>query len=139
MDEENKAPEGESAKKNAASAEETEENKNSAQNTQETDESTKKIICALGYLFGILFFLPLVLYPQDDFARFHANQALAVLIVTVAGEVVFGILCAFLPILGILCGVFGLAMFIACIYAVVGAAKGEKWNIPLIEKIRILK
>ena len=109
------------------------------QNTQISDESTKKIICALGYLFGILFFLPLVMYPQDDFARFHANQALAVLIVTVAGEVVFGILCAFLPILGILCGVFGLVMFIACIYAVVGAAKGEKWNIPLIEKIRILK
>ena len=139
MDEEKKTPEEDRTEKSTASPEEKEENKNSVQNTQISDESTKKIICALGYLFGILFFLPLVLYPQDDFARFHANRALAVLIVTVAGEVVFGILCAFLPILGILCGVFGLAMFIACIYAVVGAAKGEKWNIPLIEKIRILK
>lgn len=139
MDEEKKTPEEERTEKSTASPEEKEENKNSVQNTQISDESTKKIICAFGYLFGILFFLPLVLYPQDDFARFHANQALAVLIVTVAGEVVFGILCAFLPILGILCGVFGLVMFIACIYAVVGAAKGEKWNIPLIEKIRILK
>ena len=139
MDEEKKTPEEERTEKSTASPGEKEENKNSVQNTQISDESTKKIICAFGYLFGILFFLPLVLYPQDDFARFHANQALAVLIVTVAGEVVFGILCAFLPILGILCGVFGLAMFIACIYAVVGAAKGEKWNIPLIEKIRILK
>ena len=139
MDEEKKTPEEDRTEKSTASPEEKEENKNSVQNTQISDESTKKIICALGYLFGILFFLPLVLYPKDDFARFHANQALAVLIVTVAGEVVFGILCAFLPILGILCGVFGLAMFIACIYAVVGAAKGEKWNIPLIEKIRILK
>lgn len=139
MDEEKKTPEEERTEKSTASPEEKEENKNSVQNTQISDESTKKIICALGYLFGILFFLPLVLYPEDDFARFHANQALAVLIVTVAGEVVFGILCAFLPILGILCGVFGLVMFIACIYAVVGAAKGEKWNIPLIEKIRILK
>ena len=139
MDEEKKTPEEERTEKSTASPEEKEENKNSVQNTQISDESTKKIICAFGYLFGILFFLPLVLYPQDDFACFHANQALAVLIVTVAGEVVFGILCAFLPILGILCGVFGLAMFIACIYAVVGAAKGEKWNIPLIEKIRILK
>ena len=139
MDEEKKTPEEARTEKSTASPEGKEENKNSVQNTQISDESTKKIICALGYLFGILFFLPLVLYPQDDFARFHANQALAVLIVTVAGEVVFGILCAFFPILGILCGVFGLAMFIACIYAVVGAAKGEKWNIPLIEKIRILK
>ena len=139
MDEEKKTPEEERTEKSTATPEEKEENKNSVQNTQISDEGTKMIICALGYLFGILFFLPLVLYPQDDFARFHANQALAVLIVTVAGEVVFGILCAFLPILGILCGVFGLAMFIACIYAVVGAAKGEKWNIPLIEKIRILK
>ena len=139
MDEEKKTPEEERTETSTASPAEKEENKNSVQNTQISDESTKKIICAFGYLFGILFFLPLVLYPQDDFARFHANQALAVLIVTVAGEVVFGILCAFLPILGILCGVFGLAMFIACIYAVVGAAKGEKWNIPLIEKIRILK
>ena len=60
MDEEKKTPEEEPAEKNAAPAEETEENKNPAQNTQETDERTKKIICALGYLFGILFFLPLV-------------------------------------------------------------------------------
>lgn len=103
------------------------------------DEQTKKVICSLAYLFGILFFLPLILYPEDSFARFHANQALVVLIATVVGEVVFGILCALLPILGILCGVFGLAVLIACIWAIIGVVKGEKRELPFIGRFSIIK
>ena len=51
----------------------------------------KKIICSLAYVFGILFFLPLAIYPNDDFAKFHANQSLVVLLVSVIGGVPMGI------------------------------------------------
>ena len=57
------------------------------------DDTQKKVIYILSYLFGILFFLPLILYPNDAEARFHANQALVILLCAVIGEVVFGILC----------------------------------------------
>ena len=53
------------------------------------DFSQRKAVCAVAYLFGILFFLPLILYPNDAFGKFHANQSLVLLIVSVCGSVVF--------------------------------------------------
>lgn len=122
-------------------SEKKEENKTAEQEWQQ-----KKLICAISYIFGILFFLPLIMYPKDDFAQFHANQALAILLVVVIGEVVFGILSAIFrgvaflgTLFGIICGVFGLVMLIACIAAIVGVTRGEKFELPLIGKIKILK
>ena len=107
-----------------------------------SDVQQKKLICALAYLFGILFFLPLIVYPDDDFAKFHANQSLVILIVSIVGEAVFGIL-SIIPVLnvifGILCVVFGLLMLIVCILGIVGVVKGEKYEIPVIGSIKILK
>lgn len=106
------------------------------------DDTQKKVIYILSYLFGILFFLPLILYPNDAEARFHANQALVILLCAVIGEVVFGILCL-IPfvgvVFGILCGLLGLAVLIACIYCIVGVAKGECWELPVIGKFRIIR
>ena len=45
------------------------------------EEQKERVVSAVGY-FGILFFLPLVLCPKSEFARFHANQALAVLLLS---------------------------------------------------------
>ena len=114
--------------------------------TAEEELQQKKLICAIAYIFGILFFLPLIMYPKDDFARFHANQSLAILLIVVIGEVVFGIFgaifkgVAFLGTLfGIICAVFGLVMLIACIAAIVGVVRGDKFALPLIGKFKILK
>lgn len=116
-----------------------EESPNGEAGNKLSDEQMKKAICSLAYLFGILFFLPLILYPEDKFARFHANQACIILIVTVIGEVVFGILCGFVPLLGIFCGVVGLLVLIACIWAIIGVVKGEMREIPLLGHYRIIK
>ena len=106
------------------------------------DQTQKKVIFILSYLFGILFFLPLVLYPNDADARFHANQALLILLCAVIGEVVFGILCL-IPfvgvVFGILCGLLGLVVLIACIYCIVGVAKGECWELPILGKFRLIR
>ena len=106
------------------------------------DQTQKKVIFILSYLFGILFFLPLVLYPNDADARFHANQALLILLCAVIGEVVFGILCL-IPfvgvVFGILCGLLGLVVLIACIYCMIGVAKGECWELPILGKFRLIR
>ncbi len=106
------------------------------------DENTKKLVCCLAYLFGILFFLPLIYAGEDKFAKFHANQSLVVLLIVIVGEVLFGVL-AGIPglgvIFGIVIGVFNLAVLVACIYAILGAAQGEERKIPLIGGIRLLK
>lgn len=106
------------------------------------DENTKKLVCCLAYLFGILFFLPLIYAGEDKFAKFHANQSLVVLLIVIVGEVLFGVL-AGIPglgvVFGIVIGVFNLAVLVACIYAILGAAQGEERKIPLIGGIRLLK
>lgn len=106
----------------------------------------KKVICSLAYLFGILFFLPLIVYPNDEFAKFHANQALVVLLTVFIGELIFGILSAVLGfvavlsiIFSILCGVFGLIMLVACILAILGVVREEKYELPIIGKFKLIK
>lgn len=101
-----------------------------------------KLVCSLAYIFGILFFLPLIMYPDDDFARFHANQSLAILLVVIVGEIIFGVL-SVIPAVGVvfkaLCGVFGLIMLVFCIFGIVGVVKEEKNELPFIGKIKLFK
>ena len=63
-------------------------------------ETTKKVVFSLCYIWGILFFLPLVLYKDDKKATFHANQGLVLLLVAVCGNVIFGILTSFVGVNG---------------------------------------
>lgn len=110
--------------------------------TDRDAEVQKKLLLSLAYVFGILFFLPLIVYPDDAEARFHANQSLLLLLVTVVGEVVFGIL-TLIPVVGIvfsiLCGVFGLLLLACCIYAIVCICRGDKGELPVIGRIRLIK
>ena len=102
----------------------------------------KKVVCALTYLFGILFFLPLIVYPGDDFAKFHANQGLIVLLVSVIGGAVLGIL-TMLPVVGlvftILSSLFGVVMLVACIFGILNVVREEKRELPVIGKFTIIK
>lgn len=110
--------------------------------TDRDAEVQKKLLLSLAYVFGILFFLPLIVYPDDAEARFHANQSLLLLLVAVVGEVVFGIL-TLIPAVGIvfsiLCGVFGLLILACCIYAIVCICRGDKGELPVIGRIRLIK
>lgn len=102
----------------------------------------KKVICALAYLFGILFFLPLIVYPKDDFAKFHANQSLVVLLVSVIGGAVLGVL-TMIPVVGILftilSSLFGVVMLVVCILGILNVVREEKKELPVIGKITIIK
>lgn len=103
------------------------------------DMLQKKVICAIAYLFGILFFLPLILYPNDEFGKFHANQTLVLLIVSVVGGVVCGIL-SLIPFAGIIISAaFSILMLVLCIIGLVGAAQGQMKELPVIGKFKLIK
>ncbi len=119
-----------------------EEKQETPQQPANNDDTTKKVICAISYLFGILFFLPLIVFPNDEFAKFHANQSLIVLLVSVIGGAVFGIL-SIIPAVGIvfsiLLYIFEVLMLVLCILGIVSAARLEKKELPVIGKFRIIK
>lgn len=137
---ENREPGSEQPQKEREDTEQSAAGKESG--TDRDAEVQKKLLLSLAYVFGILFFLPLIVYPDDAEARFHANQSLLLLLVTFVGEFVFGIL-TLIPAVGIvfsiLCGVFGLLILACCIYAIVCICRGDKGELPVIGRIRLIK
>lgn len=119
------------------------ENQNSVL-TQDTAQTVKdfftpediekgKTMAGLAYL---LFFLPLVVCPDSMYARFHANQALLLLIVGVGGNVVLSII----PFIGwILFPIFGLGIFALGILGLINGFSGKAKRLPIFGKFDILK
>lgn len=113
------------------------------------DIANTKVVCAISYI-GILFFIPLLAYPNSRFAKFHANQALVVFLFSIAIRIVFGVgtgiwwAIPFLPDFVENFGgwVFDLAEwalpFAAGVYGFVNALNGKAKEIPIIGKINLV-
>lgn len=96
------------------------------------DIEKNKTMAGLSYL---LFFLPLIACPESKYARFHSNQALLLLILGIAGNVILGII----SVIGwILLPVFGLGMLALFIVGLVNGFGGKAKRLPLIGRFDIL-
>lgn len=92
-----------------------------------------KTMAGLSYL---IFFLPLVVCPESKYAKFHANQALLLLITGIAGNLILGII----PVIGwMLMPVFGLGVLALGIMGLINGFGGKAKRLPLIGKFTILK
>jgi uncharacterized membrane protein len=83
-----------------------------------------KALAAIGYLW-VLFFLPLVVKPENRFCRAHAKQAMVLFIAGALGSMFFF---AFIPLFG--AGWMPLLIFILQIVALVKTLQGKFWKIP---------
>jgi len=94
-----------------------------------------KALAAIGYLW-ILFFIPLVVKPDNRFCRAHAKQALVLFI---ASAVLATFSFVIIPFFG--AGLMPLLIFVLQIVALVKALQGQFWKIPgawdIAEKIPI--
>jgi len=102
------------------------------------DVQQNKVVAVLAYL-SILFFLPLVVCPGSPYGRFHANQALLLLLAGFASEFVcFILLVIFWPLIFLIYLVM-IALVVFMIIGMVSASKGEMKDLPLIGKFRLIK
>ena len=94
------------------------------------DTKYLSLFCYLGVLFMLL---ALIIKPHSQFIRFHANQGLLLMILSVAA----GVVCI-IPILGWIVGaVAGLFAFVCMIIGIVNCCSGKAKELPLIGRIRI--
>lgn len=100
-----------------------------------------KIVCSLVYLWGILFFLPLLLYKKNVWARKHANQGLVLLLFSFIGTAVFRFLAfgTLAWIVHFLSFLYSAALLILGIIGILSIWSKKEKDIPIISKIRILK
>ena len=111
----------------------TQENLNLQEQTFTLEDIEKnKTMAGLAYL---LFFLPLIVCPESRFAKFHANQALILVIVSIAGSIILGII----PVIGWVFAVFGIATLVLGIMGLINGFGGKVKRLPIIGKYDILK
>ncbi len=97
------------------------------------DVEKNKTMAGLAY---ILFFLPLMSCPDSAYAKFHANQSLVLLLVSIAGNIVL----SFIPFIGwMLVLVFRLLVFALFVFGMINGFSGKGQSLPVIGQITILK
>lgn len=102
-----------------------------------SDFEQNKVMAIIGYILPILFFVPMLSEKKSPFGMFHAKQQLNLLLAAIVVNVVGGII----PILGwfIILPLGSLAVFVIAIMGLIGAAKGEMKQLPIIGGIQIIK
>lgn len=97
------------------------------------DVATYKGICVLCYL-GLFLLIPLLLYKDSPYVRYHANQGLVLLVFSVVISVV-----AVIPILGWIITIVGtIFTVVLLIIGMINTLNGNCKELPLIGRFRIL-
>jgi len=97
------------------------------------DIEQNKTMAGLAY---ILFFLPLLACPDSQFGKFHANQALLLLLLGFGGSIVLTVI----PVIGwLLLPIFALGVLVLAIIGLVNGFNGKVKELPLIGKFRLIK
>ncbi len=125
--------------------EETQKMRNTQEQTDTQSEQTAgdadnaKATGIIGYLMPILFFLPMVMdMKNNDFAMYHANQQLNLLLFWVIGNIVSWIL-MFILIGFLLWAIIWIFGVILVIMGIINVVNEEKKPLPLIGGISLLK
>jgi len=109
-----------------------------APKAESSDVEKNKMLAIIGYILPILFFVPLINEASKDsqFARFHSNQQLILLIAWIVVDIVGTVI----PLIGwfLLLPIGSIFLVIVAIMGIVNAAKGEMKEMPLIGGFKIL-
>jgi uncharacterized membrane protein len=97
-------------------------------------KETNKWICAVAYL---IFFIPLLIDGDNEEYKFHANQGLNLLLLSV----VIGAIGTVIPVIGwfLLLPIGGLLCFVLAIMGIVNAINENMKELPLIGKFKLIK
>lgn len=104
-----------------------------------SDVEKNKLFAIIGYIFPILFFVPLVSDAKNSpFAKYHANQQLNFLLFTVVGYIASSIL-TFILIGILLWFVVCIGSIVFMIMGIINASKGEMKPLPVIGGWQLIK
>lgn len=97
------------------------------------DIEKNKTIAGLSYF---IFFLPLIVCPESAYGKFHANQALLVLIAGIAGNIVLELI----PLIGwMLMPIFNIGILVLGLMGLINGFGGKAKPLPLIGSFVIIK
>ena len=109
------------------------------------DINQNKAMSILAY-FGPLVLIPIFAAPKSQFARYHSNQGLILLIAEIIYSVIYGVLSSIifsiswrLYFVVTIIGFLSLVFLALAIVGIVNAASGKAKALPIIGKFTLLK
>ncbi|MCE0484457.1 MAG: GYF domain-containing protein [Methylacidiphilales bacterium] len=103
------------------------------------DAEKNKVFGILAY---VIFFVPLLVAKDSPFAKYHANQGLA-LFLTMLGTLIVLAVLSFIPFIGFIFGLLHIVVYLGylvlVILGIVNAAAGKCVPLPVIGGIKLLK
>ncbi len=98
--------------------------------TKPNPEDSAKMAAILSYLLiGIIWFFADASIKKNEFAKFHVKQAMVLLIISIVGSFILGLI----PILGwIVLPFFYIATFAFGVLGIINAAQNQKKELPFI-------
>lgn len=102
--------------------------------SEQKNASTEKWVCIVAYF---IFFIPLIMDGNNETYKFHANQGLNLLLLTIAVNVIGTII----PVLGwfIILPIGGILCLVLAIMGILNAINEEQKELPIIGKHRLIK
>lgn len=98
------------------------------------DIESNKLFAMFSYI-GFLFIVPLIIAPDSQYARFHANQGINLFV----AQIICGLVCT-IPVIGwVLGGIAEVASVVLVIIGILNAVTGNAKELPIVGKYRILK
>lgn len=122
-----------------------EKNEKDGGNGGNNDEIIRKVLFSLCYIWGILFFIPLVMYKDDSEAKMHANEGLVLLLIAIVVNAVCGIFTGVFGgtvigvVFGILIGIFNVLILLLGILGIVNVVTENGRSLPFIGSINLIK
>lgn len=117
-------------------------------NNNAADVQQNKVMAVLSYI-GILVLVPIFAAKESPYAKFHANQGLALLICEVAYNIVVRIIVTILnealggrlvvTLINSVLSLVSIAFLVFAIMGIVNAVNGETKELPIIGQFKILK
>jgi len=102
------------------------------------DIAENKAMAVFAYL-SFLILIPIFAAPNSNFARFHVNQALPLVIASFVLSVFGGVLTFLLFPLGIIFWLADVAICVLLILGIINAVQGRAKELPIIGKLRLFK
>ena len=111
---------------------------NEKKNEVNNEESSGMLLGILSY-FGILSLIPYFVEKKNSFVVYHAKQGLNLFLLELIGGIGASILDRFLRLPSTLSRLVGLCGIVLSIIGIVYVCQGNKKELPLIEKIKLIK
>lgn len=127
------------ARENTASGSGPADNNTTYQNVYRTynvtaDTSGDRYLCLLCY-FGLLLLIPFLILPNSQFAKYHCNQGLLLLLTAIASSVV-----VIIPILGWIAAFVGWIFTVICfVVGIVNVFSSRMHPLPIVGRYTLIK